>query len=327
MASRQFRARFVMWVVVAGILASPACAKADAIERKAPRPAPDFPTLEDYYPVAAKRAGQEGAVVIHICVDPSGRLTEPPRVTTSSGNDLLDSAGITVAAAGSGHYIPGTENGIAITACTNFKVNFVLRHDIPLLPNDPRFPTISARIMALSGEYNHRMEETVSRIARPDFTAGTVPSSPQSLQEIRQYARDLDSYLDLSVALTADFLDDVEYLQKDPDMPAAERENFSAAWPNERAALAAAFRQLLGAARDAVRAMDELADYLGFSVPRPRAAGRAGSVQVPAEDPQLSAIRERGRIVMERLQRAVEAVGKAAPAPEGAHARPGPVAE
>jgi hypothetical protein len=38
---------------------------------------------------------------------------------------------------------------------------------------------------------------------------------------------------------------------------------------------------------------------------------------VPVEDPQLNAIRERSRFVMERLQRAIEAVGKAAP--EGAH--------
>ena len=85
----------------------------------------------------------------------------------------------------------------------------------------------------------------------------------------------------------------------------------------ERAALAAKFRQLLSAARDAVRVMDDLADYLGFSVVRPRADGQAGSPKVPAEDPQLNAIRERSRIVFERLQRAVESVGKTAP--EAAH--------
>jgi TonB family protein len=291
--------------------AAPVYVKANAVERKPPRPAPDFPILEDYYPLAAKRAGQEGAVVIHICVDSSGRLTEPPRVTASSGNDLLDSAGITVAAAGSGHYIPGSENGITNTSCTNFKVNFVLRNDNPILPNDPRFPTIYARMIALSAEYNHRMEETLAHIARPSFAAGTAPSAPQSLQEIRQYARDLDSFLDLSVSTTADFLDDVEYLQKNPDMPAAEREAFSTAWPNERAALAAEFRQLVGTARDAVRIMDELADYLGFSVSRPRTNQQGSSAQIPVEDPQLIAIRERGRVVMERLQRAINAVGKA----------------
>jgi hypothetical protein len=109
----------------------------------------------------------------------------------------------------------------------------------------------------------------------------------------------------------------VEYLQKSPDMPTSERAAFRLVWPNERAALAAQFRQLVGAARDAVRVMDDLADYLGFSVPRPRAGGEGGSPQVPAEDPQLNAIRERSRIVMERLQRAIEAVGRAAP--EGAH--------
>jgi TonB family protein len=313
MVPRPFRLRLATLLVVSGILGASTYANADVVERKPPRPAPDFPALEDYYPLQAKRAGQEGAVVIHICVDPGGRLTEPPRVTTSSGDELLDSAGITVAAAGSGHYIPGSENGVAIIACTNFKVNFVLRNDNPILPNDPRFPTISARIVTLSAEYNRREGDMVSRIARPGFAVGMAPSSSQSLQEIRQYARDLDSYLDLSASMTADFLDDVEYLQKSPDMPASERETFSVVWPNERATLAAQFRQLVGAARDAVRVMDDLADYLGFSVPRPRAGGQAGSPQVPAEDPQLNAIRERSRIVMERLQRAIEAVGKAAP--------------
>lgn len=317
MLSRPFRLGFAPLLVVSGILGALPYSSSDAGELKSPRPAPDFPTLEDYYPLQAKRAGQQGAVVIHICVDQAGKLTEPPRVTTSSGNDLLDSAGITVAAAGSGHYIPGSDDGVAIIACTNFKVAFVLRNDNPVLPNDPRFPTISARIGALSAEYNRRMEDMVSRIARPTFTGGAAPSSPQSLQEIRQYARDLDSYLDLSVSVTADFLDDVEYLQKSPDMPAAEREAFSVVWPNERAALAAEFRQLVSAARDAVRVMDDLADYLGFSVSRPRVDGQAGSPQVPAEDPQLNAIRERSRMVMERLQRAVEAVGKAAP--QGPH--------
>ena len=74
MVSREFRGRFAMWAVVSVILASPACANADAMEQKPPRPAPDFPVLEDYYPLSAKRAGQEGAVVILICVDPSGGL-------------------------------------------------------------------------------------------------------------------------------------------------------------------------------------------------------------------------------------------------------------
>jgi hypothetical protein len=236
-------------------------------------------------------------------------------VTTSSGNDLLDSAGITVAAAGSGHYIPGTENGTDITSCTNFKVNFVLRHNTnPMLPDDPRFPTISARIMALGAEYSRRAQETLSKIDRPGFMTSRAPSDAHSLQEIRQYARALDAYLDLSVSITADFLDDVEYLEKDPDIPAAERAAFSTVWPDERADLANGYRQLVGTARDAVRAMDDLADYVGFAISRPRASGPDESTQVPAEDPQLTAIRERGRIVMERLQRALEAVGNAAPA-------------
>ena len=312
MVSRQSGARIVRWLTIASLLASPAYAGT----LKSPHPAPDFPTLEDYYPVVAKRAGQEGAVAIHVCVDTSGRLTEPPRVATSSGNELLDSAGITVASAGSGHYIPGTDDGTPIVACTTFKINFVLRHnDNAMLPDDPRFPIISARIMALGAEYNRRAQETLSRIDRPNFMTSQTPSNAHSLQEIRQYARDLDAYLDLSVSITADFLDDVEYLQKDPGIPEAERAAFSTVWPDERAALASEYRQLVGTARDAVRAMDDLADYLGFAVMRPRANGQGQSMQISEEDPQLKAIRERGRIVMERLQRAFEAVGRSAPAP------------
>jgi hypothetical protein len=59
--------------------------------------------------------------------------------------------------------------------------------------------------------------------------------------------------------------------------------------------------------------MDDLGDYLEFSFPRPPSRRRGGSPQVDAEDPQLNAIREHSRIVMKRLQRAIEAIGKAEP--------------
>ena len=52
-----------------------------------PHPRGDFPTLDRFYPVAAEVWGEEGAVVVHFCVDEKGELSEDPTVDQSSGND------------------------------------------------------------------------------------------------------------------------------------------------------------------------------------------------------------------------------------------------
>ena len=47
--------------------------------------------------------------------------------------------------------------------------------------------------------------------------------------------------------MTADFLDDVDYLEESPDIPESERRIFREEWPNNRSALVAQFREMIGA--------------------------------------------------------------------------------
>ena len=284
-------------------------ANPSAATSKPPRPAPDFPALESYYPAEAKRAGEEGAAIIHFCVDPNGRLTEPATVATSSGNYALDSAAITLANAG--HYVPGSENGVAIKSCSLFKIKFELREN-PLLLADRRIPTITTRIAKLSEEYGHRMTDVSKRVEVGDPPL-LVPGSPESARVIRQYARSLDSMLDETTGMFADFLDDVEYLGRSPEIPEAERTVFLQIWPDQRAGMAAQFRQMINAARDVVRSMDEMADYVTFSSSRRANADAAAESQAPAEDAQFNAIRERALHALKRMQASIGTLSKDAP--------------
>lgn len=86
---------------------------------------PDFPSADAYYPIEAKAAAHEGAPMIHYCVDQTGKLTAPPTIATSSGNQALDAAAVSLATAGSGHYLPASENGVAVSGCGRFKIAFI----------------------------------------------------------------------------------------------------------------------------------------------------------------------------------------------------------
>ena len=279
--------------------------------RQPPRPGPDFPNLAAYYPMEARRAGQQGSVVIHFCVDPHGRLTEPPSLGGSSGNDVLDNAAINLASAASGHYLPGSRGGEAIASCSNFKITFQLRQD-PFQLEDPRFPTISTRMVKLNAEYARRVSEVGKTFSLP--TSAMAAARPHSVSEVRQYARNLDSALDETAGIYADFLDDLEYLGKEPDIPQAERTVFLQVWPDERAGLAVQFREVLGATRDVVRAMDEMGDYLSFSSQRRPKSEAAGQSPAPVEDPEVIAIRERALNAIRRLQNSIGAPPKDLPA-------------
>jgi TonB family protein len=102
-----------------------------------PRPGPGFPAFAAYYPPDAKFLGEEGSVVVHVCVDAAGRLTVPPTVDTSSGNLMLDAAAVRLANAGNGHYEPGARDSVPVESCGVFKVNFTLDR----LDGDVKDPT------------------------------------------------------------------------------------------------------------------------------------------------------------------------------------------
>jgi periplasmic protein TonB len=86
-----------------------------------------FPNSDDYYPDASRRLEEQGAVTMHACVGPDGKLTEDPSVLKSSGSARLDGGGMRLAKAASGKYTPATEDGKPVAGCVNFIVKFQLR--------------------------------------------------------------------------------------------------------------------------------------------------------------------------------------------------------
>jgi protein TonB len=85
-----------------------------------------FPNVDDYYPDASRRLGEEGLTVVDICVGPDGKLTEPPKVGKTSGHERLDQAAVKVAQVGSGRFKPATEEGKPVTKCTQLPIRFKL---------------------------------------------------------------------------------------------------------------------------------------------------------------------------------------------------------
>lgn len=239
-------------------------------------------------------------------MDTKGRLTAPPSIVTTSGNDVLDAAALSLANAGSGLYLPGTVKGVPTADCVVFKVKFELRGLVaPPFAVDSQLPIISARARSLSSEYRSRMHDIEKLVEAPN-TVMLNPQDPATVRAIRRYARALDIALDQSVGLMADLLDDIEYLGKSPDIPEHERTVFVAEWPDQRAGMARNLRLVIGDSRDVVRSMDEMADYLSFSAPRrlnPDAA--AGATPTPPEDPQIEQIRQRAFKAIRNLQESI----------------------
>ncbi len=85
-----------------------------------------FPNVDDYYPDASRRLGEEGLTIVDICVGPDGKLTEPPKVGKTSGHERLDQAAVKVASVGSGRFKPATEDGKPVAKCTQRPIRFKL---------------------------------------------------------------------------------------------------------------------------------------------------------------------------------------------------------
>jgi hypothetical protein len=64
--------------------------------------------------------------VVTVCVNAKGRLSSDPLTAKSSGFSRLDEAARKLARAGSGHYIPSTEDGVATDSCYPLSVRFQL---------------------------------------------------------------------------------------------------------------------------------------------------------------------------------------------------------
>jgi TonB family protein len=88
------------------------------------KPGEGFPSVEEFYPLGAKRRGETGAVDVRACVDTRGELTAPPTLVHTSKNAQLDRAALALATAGSGHYSPAMENGQLVAKCFVFRIRF-----------------------------------------------------------------------------------------------------------------------------------------------------------------------------------------------------------
>ncbi|MEA3173133.1 MAG: periplasmic protein TonB [Gammaproteobacteria bacterium] len=100
---------------------------ANVVNRVQGGPGSGFPNPDDFYPSTPRILGQQGNVIVQVCVDPNGRLTSNPVTLQSSSNPRLDAAALVLAKAGSGHYRATTEDGHAISSCYPFRVVFTLK--------------------------------------------------------------------------------------------------------------------------------------------------------------------------------------------------------
>jgi TonB family protein len=87
-----------------------------------------FPDSAGFYPASAIRNGEQGLAVIKVCVNVKGRLMADPIAAQSSGFVRLDEAALKLARAGSGHYRPSTEDGVAVDSCYPVGVRFQLKN-------------------------------------------------------------------------------------------------------------------------------------------------------------------------------------------------------
>lgn len=83
-------------------------------------------STDDYYPSASIQLGEQGSVVVQVCVGPSGQLQGAPGVERSSGSPRLDRAAVRWAGEAL-RFTPATVDGVPVAACKGFRVNFTLR--------------------------------------------------------------------------------------------------------------------------------------------------------------------------------------------------------
>ena len=108
------------------VLAPPKPIPPHAVNRVAGGPGKEFPQTADFYPETSRRLEETGAAHVQVCVDTHGRLTADPVIARSSGSRRLDAAALDLARAGSGHYVPTTEDGAAVNACFAYRIRFEL---------------------------------------------------------------------------------------------------------------------------------------------------------------------------------------------------------
>ena len=82
------------------------------------------PSTDEYYPPTSRRMGEQGTATVNVCSSADGHVAGEPKVQHSSGSTRLDEAAVKWAS--HARFLPGTENGKPVEACTAFNVKFVL---------------------------------------------------------------------------------------------------------------------------------------------------------------------------------------------------------
>jgi periplasmic protein TonB len=85
---------------------------------------PSFvPNVQDYYPDASRRAGEEGRATVKVCVAATGKI-DSVEIVTTTGHPMLDDAALKVARAF--RFKPATSEGKPVASCPSLPVKFEL---------------------------------------------------------------------------------------------------------------------------------------------------------------------------------------------------------
>jgi TonB family protein len=259
-------------------------------------PGADFPSSESFYPTAARLWDEEGATVVHYCVDENGRLSEAPIVERSSGDDDLDRAALELAKAGDGHYVPAYEAGKAIASCASFKANFILR-------DDPSFPVLSHRAKQLTSHSRVRaqlLEKELRQAPRLPDLAAFVPGDQQQLAQLRQFVASVSTLVHEYDVFLSEFIGKMDEVGRADDVSEAERTAFSKSWQDKRAYLEQLKTALLDT-RSLLGIANDLAEYVESAQP-PLLGPSGANKPTPAQRADTDELIARGRAENAALQ-------------------------
>jgi len=257
-------------------------------------PGQDFPAPESFYPIEAARLYQEGAVVIHLCVDATGKLLGPPTLEASSGNSDLDSAAVLLATAGNGHYRPATRNGANVQGCAAFRIRFKMAED-------PRWPLLSRKLNVLNAQFAKQAEEVNRELESLPRPVDLDVTDQEQLATLRLFSAGAGTVLSRSSALTLDYIVQIDRLSAADDIPESERNAFLADWGPRKTLLRQYSDEFSSSVLSLIAAMDELITYVetakppiirssGTVTPTPRQRSHIEAIE--ARDGVTSAVRE-----------------------------------
>lgn len=263
---------------------------------KAPRPGPDFPSSEAFYPYPAKVWAQEGVAEVHFCVDASGRLSADPTLQNGSGDQDLDTAALALSKAGDGHYLPGYQEGKAVAGCADFKVKFILR-------DDPSFPTLSRRSKQLTNEVRPQwlaLKREFQQIQRPAELSNFTPDDQEKLRQLHDFVAVVSPLIKNFDALSVDYVAKMDGIGRADDVSEAERTAFSKHWENPRAYLGQV-RETMFDAQAMVQTAQDLIDYVEGAHP-PLGSGSEHHEPTEQQRAEISLLIERGLIESREAQ-------------------------